>query len=144
MQRCAAVRTTCRRQQTSQLWIEGRREGCGLFCSQKLPHLRTMSQQFCHRLLSVVLSWITLITNLKKYKLFFYDVLFEIFISFNRQCIKRLPWELRYWLGNSKTWIFLCWLMILIMDKKQSMLWNDSTVIGTLFSYIKSIITQTN
>ena len=65
--------------------------------------------------------------------------LFEIFISCNRQCITRLLWELRCWLGNSKTWIFLCWPMILIMDKKQSMLWNDSTVIGTRFSYIKSI-----
>ena len=30
--------------------MEGTGEGCGLFCSPKLPQLSTISQQFCRRL----------------------------------------------------------------------------------------------
>ena len=41
---------TYRKQQTPQLWMEGTGEGCGFFCSLKLPYLSTMSQQFCRRL----------------------------------------------------------------------------------------------
>ena len=29
--------------------MEGTGEGCGFFCSPKLPYLSTMSQQFCRR-----------------------------------------------------------------------------------------------
>ena len=47
MQCCANVRATYRKQQTPQLWMEGTREGCGFFCSLRLPYLSTMSQQFC-------------------------------------------------------------------------------------------------
>ena len=47
---CADVRATFRKQQTPQLWTEGRGEGCGFFCSPKLPYLSTMSQQVCSRL----------------------------------------------------------------------------------------------
>ena len=50
MQCCALVLATCRKHQTPQLWMEGTGEGCGFFCSPKLPYLRTMSQQFCRRL----------------------------------------------------------------------------------------------
>ena len=50
MQCCADVRATYRKQRTPQLWMEGAGEGCGFFCSPKLPHLSTMSQQFCRRL----------------------------------------------------------------------------------------------
>ena len=35
---CVAFWATCKEQQTSQLWMEGRRKGCGLFCSSKSPH----------------------------------------------------------------------------------------------------------
>lgn len=31
-QSCSAVRATCCRQRTPKLWMEGRKEGCGLFC----------------------------------------------------------------------------------------------------------------
>ena len=48
---CALVLATKRKQQTLQLWMEGTVEGCGFFCSPKLPCLSTMSQQFCRRLL---------------------------------------------------------------------------------------------
>ena len=50
MQCCALVLAAYRKQQTPQLWMEGTGEGCGFFCSPKLPYLRTMSQQFCRRL----------------------------------------------------------------------------------------------
>ena len=50
MQCCATVRATFRKQETSQLWMEGTGEGCGFLCSLKLPYLSTMSQQFCRRL----------------------------------------------------------------------------------------------
>ena len=30
--------------------MEGTGEGCRFFCSQKLPYLGAMSQQFCHQL----------------------------------------------------------------------------------------------
>ena len=33
-----------------ELWMEATGEGCGFFCSLKLPYLNTMSQQFCHQL----------------------------------------------------------------------------------------------
>ena len=46
MQCCADVRATYRKQLTLLLWTEGTGEGCGLFCSLKLPYLSTMSQQF--------------------------------------------------------------------------------------------------
>ena len=36
--------------------MERRREGCGFFCSLKVPYLRTMSQKFCHRLYSLVID----------------------------------------------------------------------------------------
>ena len=32
MQSCSAVRATCWKQRTPKLWMEGREEGCGLFC----------------------------------------------------------------------------------------------------------------
>ena len=32
------------------LWMDGTGEGCGFFCSLKLPYLNTMSQQCCRRL----------------------------------------------------------------------------------------------
>ena len=50
IQCCATVRATFRKQETSQLWMEGTGEGCGFLCSLKLPYLSTMSQQFCRRL----------------------------------------------------------------------------------------------
>ena len=50
IQCCATVRATFRKQQTPQLWMEGTGEGCGFFCSLKLPYLSTISQQFCCRL----------------------------------------------------------------------------------------------
>ena len=50
VQCCADVRATYRKQQTPQLWMEWGGEGCGLFCSLKLPYLSTMSQQLCRRL----------------------------------------------------------------------------------------------
>ena len=50
MQCCAAVRATFRKQQTLHLCMEGRREGCGFFCSLRLPYLCTMPQQFCRRM----------------------------------------------------------------------------------------------
>ena len=31
-QSCSAVRATCCRRRTPKLWMEGRKEGCGLFC----------------------------------------------------------------------------------------------------------------
>ena len=37
-----AVRTTYRKQQTPQLLIEGTTEGCGFFCSLRLPSLGTI------------------------------------------------------------------------------------------------------
>ena len=37
---------TYRKQQTPQLWMEGRGKSCGIFCSLKLPCLSTMSQHF--------------------------------------------------------------------------------------------------
>ena len=42
MQCCATVRTTLRKQETSQLSMEGTGEGCGFLCF--------FSQQFCRRL----------------------------------------------------------------------------------------------
>ena len=51
MQCCSAVRATCRKQRRHELWMEGRGEWFGLFCSPKLPHLRTMSPPD-HRLTS--------------------------------------------------------------------------------------------
>ena len=42
MQCCADVRATYRKQQTPQLWIEGTTEGCGFFCSLRLPSLGTI------------------------------------------------------------------------------------------------------
>ena len=40
MQCCATVRATFRKQETSQLWMEGRGEGgCGFLCSLKLPYV---------------------------------------------------------------------------------------------------------
>ena len=33
-----------------ELWMEATGEGCGFFCSLKLPYLNTMSQQFRHQL----------------------------------------------------------------------------------------------
>ena len=50
MQCCATVWATFRKQQTPQLWKERTREGCGFFCSLKLPYFSAMSQQFCHQL----------------------------------------------------------------------------------------------
>ena len=50
MQCCADVQTTYRKQQTPQLWMEGTGQGRRFFCSLKLPHLSTMSQQFWRRL----------------------------------------------------------------------------------------------
>ena len=50
VQCCALVLAAYRKQQRPQLWMEGTGEGCGFFCSPKLPYLRTMSQQFCCRL----------------------------------------------------------------------------------------------
>ena len=48
MKCCAVLRATGRKLQTPQLWMEGRvEEGCWLFCSRKIPHLSTVSQQFC-------------------------------------------------------------------------------------------------
>ena len=46
----AVVLATFTKQLTPQLWMEGSGEGCGFFCSPKLPHLSTMSQQVCRRL----------------------------------------------------------------------------------------------
>ena len=46
----ATVWALCRKQLTPQLWMEGRGEGCGLFCFQKLPHLKTVSQWLCCQL----------------------------------------------------------------------------------------------
>ena len=46
MQCCADVRAPYRKQQTSQLWMEGTGEGCGFSCSLTLPYLSTMSRQF--------------------------------------------------------------------------------------------------
>jgi len=46
----AAVQATYRKQKTPQLWMEGTGEGCGCFCSLKLPYLSILSQQFCRRL----------------------------------------------------------------------------------------------
>ena len=42
--------STCRKQQTPQLWMEVRGEWCGLFFSVKFSYSTTMSQQFCRRL----------------------------------------------------------------------------------------------
>ena len=39
LQCCADVRVTHRKQQTRQLWMERSEEGCGVFCSLKLPYL---------------------------------------------------------------------------------------------------------
>ena len=50
MQCCAAVQATYRKQQTSQLRMEGTEEECGYFCSLKLPYLRTIFQLFCGQL----------------------------------------------------------------------------------------------
>ena len=57
VQCCAHVLAIYRKQQTPQLWPKGTREGCGFFCSPKLPYLSSMSQQFC-RLLSVFIWWL--------------------------------------------------------------------------------------
>ena len=56
MQCCALVLATYRKQQIPQLWMEGTGEGCGFFCSPKLPYLSTMSQQFCRRLWALQFS----------------------------------------------------------------------------------------
>ena len=56
MQCCADVRATYRKQQTPQLWTERAGNGCGFFCSLKLPYFSRMSQQFC-RQLSELQKW---------------------------------------------------------------------------------------
>ena len=50
MQCCTDVRATYRKHQTPQLRMEGTGEGCGFFCSLKLPYLSTMPRPFCRRL----------------------------------------------------------------------------------------------
>ena len=50
MQCSAAVRAACRKQQSLAASNGGEWKGIGLFCSPKLPHLRTVSSQFCCRL----------------------------------------------------------------------------------------------
>ena len=50
MQCSATVRATYRKQQSLAALNGGEWEGIELFCSPKLPHLRTVSSQFCRRL----------------------------------------------------------------------------------------------
>ena len=50
MQCCTDVRAPHRKHQTPQLRMEGTGEGCGFFCSLKLPYLSTMPRPFYRRL----------------------------------------------------------------------------------------------
>ena len=51
MQCCATVRATFRKQETSQLWIEGTEEGCGFLCFRSYP---IWVQQFFSTILSPI------------------------------------------------------------------------------------------
>ena len=77
VQCCALVLATCRKQQTPQLWMEGTGEGCGFFCSPKLPYLSTMSQQFCRRLKLGFDVWVKFLNNSKSHAVFLFVIGFS-------------------------------------------------------------------
>ena len=115
MQCCAAVRATCRKQQTHQLWMEGRggERGAVCFVLWSCPVWVLMSQHFCCRLYipmarhNMILYFPVIIHNADMYLILLINILWLQVERFTESQIDGIDFIVSYPYSNSPLLLYI-------------------------------------